>query len=63
MAPCASKATIGQPRGLWIDSNENVYVADATNGLIRRIDGTTGLISTVAGSCNRYQLPCRGVGG
>ena len=53
----ASKATIGQPRGLWIDSNENVYVADATNGLIRRIDGTTGLISTVAGSCTGTSCP------
>lgn len=53
----AYKATIGQPRGLWIDSNEDVYVADATNGLIRRIDGTTGLISTVAGSCSGTSCP------
>lgn len=44
-------ATIGQPRGLWIDSSEDVYVSDTTNGLIRRIDGTTGQISTVAGNC------------
>lgn len=47
----AYKATINQPRGLWIDANENVYFTDTLSGLIRRVDGTTGLISTVAGYC------------
>ena len=47
----AFKATISQPRGLWIDSNENVFFTDTLNGLIRRVDSTTGFISTVAGNC------------
>jgi hypothetical protein len=47
----AYKASVAQPRGLWIDSHDNVYIADNTGGLIRRVDSTTGFISTVAGSC------------
>jgi sugar lactone lactonase YvrE len=47
----AYKASVAQPRGLWVDSHDNVYIADNTGGLIRRVDSTTGFISTVAGSC------------
>ena len=47
----AYKANVAQPRGLWVDSNEDVYISDTTDGLIRRVDATTGLISTVAGNC------------
>jgi hypothetical protein len=47
----AYKASVAQPRGLWIDAHDNVYVADNTGGLIRRVDSTTGIITTVAGSC------------
>jgi len=47
----AYKASLNIPRGLWIDGSENIYVADAQNGLIRRIDSTTGFISSVVGYC------------
>jgi sugar lactone lactonase YvrE len=32
-----------------VDSSDNLYVTDNTNGRIRRIDGTTGIVTTVAG--------------
>jgi hypothetical protein len=47
----ASKATINTPRGLVIDASENIYFADQLNNVVRRVDGTTDLISTVAGHC------------
>jgi sugar lactone lactonase YvrE len=45
----AIKATMNTPRGIFVDANENVYFADQLNLAIRRIDSTTGFISTVAG--------------
>jgi len=47
----AYKAALNNPRGLWIDSSENVYISETLSGLIRKVDGTTGLISTVVGYC------------
>jgi streptogramin lyase len=47
----ASKATMNTPRGLVIDASEDIYFADELNNVIRRVDGTTGFISTVAGHC------------
>ena len=47
----ASKATLNTPRGIAIDANENVYFGDQLNNVIRRVDSTTGFISTVAGHC------------
>src|SRR4051812_10962728 len=34
----------------WVDSSGNIFVADSTNQLIRKIDSSTGLISSVAGN-------------
>jgi sugar lactone lactonase YvrE len=45
----ATKASLNTPRGIFVDANENVYFADQLNLAIRRIDSTTGFISTVAG--------------
>ncbi|HUJ41958.1 MAG TPA: choice-of-anchor D domain-containing protein, partial [Candidatus Acidoferrales bacterium] len=36
--------------GTAVDGNGNVYIADLDNGRVRKVDHTTGLISTVAGS-------------
>jgi sugar lactone lactonase YvrE len=46
----ALKAQLGHPRGLAIDSAGDIFVADSflTNS-IRRIDATTGIITTIAG--------------
>ncbi|GIW70723.1 MAG: hypothetical protein KatS3mg102_0265 [Planctomycetota bacterium] len=45
----ASQARLSSPRGLAVDAAGNVYVADAGNQRIRRVDGETGFITTVAG--------------
>lgn len=42
-------AMLDAPSGLALDAGGNLYVADAHNGRVRRIDGATGVITTVAG--------------
>ncbi len=45
----ANEAGIAEPEGLTIDSNGNVFFADADNHRIRKVDASTGNITTVAG--------------
>jgi sugar lactone lactonase YvrE len=45
----ATNATLALPQGLTIDVSGNLYFADTANHRIRRIDATTGLITTIAG--------------
>lgn len=44
----AVSAQLNEPAGIAVDSAGNVYVADTTANLVRRID-TAGIITTVAG--------------
>ena len=46
----ATLARFNFPVGLAVDSANNVYVADAGNGTIRKITRSTGVISTFAGT-------------
>lgn len=46
----ATAASLSYPRGIAIDGSNNVYICDTGNSRIRRIDNTTGIISTVAGN-------------
>jgi sugar lactone lactonase YvrE len=46
----ASQARLAQPNGLFVDGAGNVYIADTNNSRIRRVDATTQVITTVAGS-------------
>ena len=46
----ASQAQLNLPTALTIDANQNLYIADTANHRIRRIDATTGIITTVAGN-------------
>ncbi|MGA3007249.1 MAG: immunoglobulin domain-containing protein, partial [Opitutaceae bacterium] len=49
--PAADAAEFNRPRGLCVDLNENIYVADTGNGVVRKIDPsgrTTTLTSGVA---------------
>ncbi len=45
----ASSARLALPNGVTLDRTGNVYVADSSNGRIRRVDAT-GSIATVAGT-------------
>jgi sugar lactone lactonase YvrE len=45
----ATTATLALPHGLTIDVAGNLYLADTANHRIRRIDATTGIITTIAG--------------
>ncbi|RYZ57159.1 MAG: T9SS type A sorting domain-containing protein [Chitinophagaceae bacterium] len=65
VAPCgdgglATNAQLNGPRGIGVDNDGNIYIADFSNHAIRKIDKNTGVITTVAGtlrgSCST--LPC-----
>ena len=42
-------STLNGPRGLAVDGNRNLYIADANNNVIRRVD-TFGIITTAVGN-------------
>ena len=46
----AIHAKLNQPTGLFVDKQNNIYVAEYGNGTVRRIDAVTGIITTVAGT-------------
>jgi Secretion system C-terminal sorting domain len=46
----ATNAQMFKPYGIYVDSEKNIFVAEWGNGVIRRIEGTTGIITTVAGN-------------
>ncbi len=48
-ASAATAASLALPHGITIDTAGNLYLADTENHRIRRIDATTGIITTVAG--------------
>jgi len=45
----ASHALLNSPYGIYIDKQNDIYFAEYGNGTIRRIDGSTGIITTVVG--------------
>jgi len=45
----ATDAVLYDPEGVAVDSSGNIYVAEAFNGVIRKVD-TNGIINTVAGN-------------
>lgn len=46
----ATLATLGVPRHVAVDSAGNVFILEFRNRRIRRVDATTGVITTVAGN-------------
>jgi sugar lactone lactonase YvrE len=51
----AAQASLQSPGHLALDGAGNLYIADAGNGTVRRVDATTGYITTVAGNGARCQ--------
>jgi len=48
------------PRGIAIDNNNNIYIADTDNWLIRKIDYSSGIISTIVGVTGVQGVPTEG---
>jgi streptogramin lyase len=46
----ATAARLENPRGVLIDSSGNLFIADTANYRVRRIDASTGIITTIAGN-------------
>jgi len=46
----ATSANLSGPRSVAADAAGNIYIADTTNNVVRRVDAVTGLITTIAGS-------------
>jgi Secretion system C-terminal sorting domain/NHL repeat len=46
----ATIAMINSPNGVVLDRNGNIFIADKYNNRIRRIERTTGIITTIAGT-------------
>ena len=46
----ATEAGLDNPTSIFVDSLGNLFIADTKNHRIRRVDGKTGIITTVAGT-------------
>src|SRR5262245_55441889 len=46
----ATEATLNEPYAVGRDGDGDLYVVDRLNAVVRRVDGWTGLITTVAGN-------------
>ncbi|HLK27284.1 MAG TPA: gliding motility-associated C-terminal domain-containing protein [Puia sp.] len=45
-------ASLNSPTGVFVDAIGNIFIADRSNQVIRKVEASTGIISTVAGSGN-----------
>ena len=46
----ATEANIEWPKGLCVDASGNILIADTDNHCIRKVDASTGIITTIAGT-------------
>jgi hypothetical protein len=46
----ATNAKLYSPLGIYVDTANNLYIADRANSRIRKVSATTGIITTIAGS-------------
>lgn len=46
----ATEATMNEPYSLEVDDDESIYIVDRLNAAVRKLDGRTGVITTVAGT-------------
>jgi len=46
----ATAAELSLPTGLFVDANNNIFIADSGNNVIRKVAATTNIITTVAGN-------------
>ena len=53
----ATEANVPGPQGVFVDGAGHIYIADAGTGRVRKVDATTGIITTVAGGGNQNSDP------
>jgi YVTN family beta-propeller protein len=46
----ATSAELNTPRGVAVDTKGNLYIADNANNVIRKVDASTGIITTTVGN-------------
>ncbi len=46
----ATRARFNEPYGIAVDNAGNIYVADRHNHCVRRVDGSSGIVTTFAGN-------------
>eukprot|EP01038_Epipyxis_sp_PR26KG_P011337 gene11338-15203_t len=46
----ATSALLNYPYGVWVDKQNNMYIADTNNNVIRKVSLSTNIISTFAGN-------------
>lgn len=46
----ATQAQLNQPQGVAVDGSGSIYIADTGNSVVRRVNGITGEITTIAGN-------------
>ena len=46
----ATEATLYEPYSLEVDTDGSIYIVDRLNAAVRRVDGATGIITTVVGA-------------
>ena len=46
----ATRATLYEPYSLAVDSDGSIYIVDRLNAVVRKVEGATGIITTVAGT-------------
>ena len=60
----ATLAQLNAPLGVALDSRGNIYIADYSNNVVRKVNITTGIITTVAGQGPKQaQAGVNGIGG
>lgn len=53
----AGAASLNEPKGLAVDAEGHLYIADSENHVVRKVDYLTGLITTIAGSADAGPAP------
>ena len=46
----ATKATFNEPYSVVVDKDDNLYITDRLNAVVRKVDGKSGMVSTIAGT-------------
>ncbi|MGA8735768.1 MAG: hypothetical protein WB558_17760, partial [Terriglobales bacterium] len=58
----ATSAELSGPFGIFIDTSENIYIADTGNSVVRGVAASSGIINTVAGSMTSCPQPAAACG-